>query len=334
MCVLAGMGLNGFNGDDQLAANSMLYYPSSVQFDPEDRLVIVDFNNMRLRRLEEDGTLLTIAGSGEHNWSIDGTPFLESPLENPIDAAFLEDGTFYILPLHEQRVIYIGEDQTVQQYAGSGEEGYGGDGGPALEATMSQSCGMELAGDGTLYIADTENHAIRAVTPDGVIDTVAGCGEAGFADGPVGEGCLNTPQRMSIAGGALYITDMYNHALRRLDLTTLELETVVGDGTAGFAGDGGPAADAWLNSPTGVDALDDGTLYIADSQNNVIRRVSPDGTIDTVAGTLTGGFVLAGGPATETPLSFPGDVAVSPEGDLIIADMFNGAIQRVTGPIP
>ncbi len=338
ICRVAGTGQLGFNGEGLAAADSWLYWPSSVEIDPAGRLVIVDFNNMRLRRLEPDGTLRTIAGSGEHSWSAPGSGALESPLENPVEVRFLPDGTFFIAALHEARVLYVDADQQVTVYAGTGEQGFSGDGGPATAAALSEAVGLAVleapAGDldaGTLVISDTQNHCLRAVTPDGAIRTLAGKGLPGYAgDGDDFDGVMfSTPERIDAAGGALYVADTYNHAVRRLDLLTGAVSTVAGIGAPGFSGDGGPATAAQLNSPYGLDMAADGTLWIADTGNNRVRRVAPDGTITTLAGTGAAGLTGDDGPALDATLDWPVDVVADPDGNVYIADMRNGVVRVV-----
>lgn len=331
VCRLVGTGQLGFNGEDLPALESWLYWPTSVRFDAEQRLHVVDFNNMRIRRLEEDGTLHTIAGSGEHAWSTPGATILDSALENPIEVAFAPEGGFYIAALHEARILYVSPDGSVRPFAGSGEYGLAGDGGPADQAAMSEAAGIALAPDGSLYIADTQNHCLRVVDPQGIIHTLAGNGLAGYAgDGQGLETAMfNSPQQLEWYDGAVYIADTYNHAIRRLDPESGSLTTVAGTGMPGYSGDGGKATDAQLHSPYGLGFGSDGTMYIADTDNSVVRQVSPDGIIRTVAGNGTVGLEGDGGPALDASFNWPGDVVVDPEGNLVIADMRNGMLRFV-----
>ncbi|HND33036.1 MAG TPA: hypothetical protein PLA94_23725, partial [Myxococcota bacterium] len=140
---------------------------------------------------------------------------------------------------------------------------------------------------------------------------------------------FNSPQQVEWFDGAVYIADTYNHAIRRLDPVTGALSTVAGTGMAGYSGDGGPAIDAQLHSPYGLGFAADGTLYIADTDNSVVRAVSPDGTIRTVAGSGAVGLEGDDGPALEASFNWPGDVVVDAEGNLIIADMRNGVLRFV-----
>jgi len=337
ICRVAGTGQLGFNGDGLPAEESWLYWPSALEFTAEGQLAVVDFNNMRIRVLTSADKFRTIAGSGDHAWSHPGSTAKNSALENPVDVAFLPDGSFYIAALHEARILYVGLDGHISAVAGTGTEGFSGDGGLAADAELSEAAGITTDDAGNLYIADTQNHCIRQVSPDGQINTLAGHGMAGYAgDGDDLDGVMfNTPERIKWWNGSLYVADSFNHAIRRLDLETREVESVAGIGVPGYSGDGGPASEATLNTPYGMDIAPDGTLYIADSGNNVIRRVDPDGTISTLAGTGIAGFTGDDGPALEATLSLPVDVLVEgsdPVTGLYVADMRNGAIRYISLP--
>jgi sugar lactone lactonase YvrE len=323
ICRVAGWGakLNGFNGEDLLATQSMLYYPSALSETPDGRLVIVDFNNMRIRALEADGTLADIAGVGFHAYAQEG-PALDSPLENPIDVAFDADGSFYIAELHAARVLHVDTSGELTIVAGTGDPGYTGDGGPGVEAMLSESAGVAVLPDGTVVIADTDNQCLRSLSPDGVITTLAGAGQHGFD--------LDDPERVRVApDGSLLVADTGNHAIRRFDPATGDHSVIAGGHGEGYSGDGGPAADAALHSPTAAFEDADGAIWIADGGNHVIRRVDPDGTIETFAGTGEPGFTGDGGPALEATFDLPADVRIGADGAVYVADLLNGAVRRI-----
>ncbi|MDS4031599.1 MAG: hypothetical protein RKO66_16215 [Candidatus Contendobacter sp.] len=242
----------------------------------------------------------------------------------------------------------------VTAFAGTGEAGFAGDGGPATQAQLTSPVGVAVAPDGGVLIADAGNHRIRRVDTDGRIATVAGTGEAGFAGdgGPATQAQLNAPTAVAIApGGGILIADTGNRVVRRIGADG-HITTVAGfywdGGGAGIApaqrvptaaralaldgdGDGGPATQARLSNPRGVAAARDGGVLIADPDAQVIRRVGPDGTITTFAGTGEAGFAGDGGPATRAQLNYPTAVAVAPDGGVWIADADNHRIRRV-GP--
>ncbi len=214
--------------------------------------------------------------------------------------------------------------------AGNGIPRFSGDGGPATSAALTSPEGLAVDATGNLYIADTANHRIRQLSPSGIISTVAGGGPFKFSGdgGPATSAALQFPGDVaSDAAGNLYIADSLNHRIRKVSAAGGIITTMAGNGIQGFSGDGGPATSAALNTPYGVTVDAASNLYIADSQNDRIRKVSPSGVISTVAG---GGSALGdGGPATSASLG-PLGVAVDAAGNLYIADVQNQRIRRVS----
>ncbi len=227
--------------------------------------------------------------------------------------------------------------------AGSYEAfGETGDGGPAIAATLDSPGGLALDQRGDLFIADTEDNAVREITPGGRIHLVAGDGSGHGGrrgdGGPATGAELDLPQDVAVDNsGDVFIADTGNNVIREVSPRG-DITTYAGNGTDGYRGDGGRARSAELSSPTGVAVDSLGNLYIADAGNNVIRRVSTNGQISTVAGDVAldqahgglGGFSGDGGPATDDQLNSPQAVAVDQAGDLFIADTFNNAIREVT----
>ncbi|CAB4598472.1 unannotated protein [freshwater metagenome] len=190
---------------------------------------------------------------------------------------------------------------------------------------------MAVDAAGNLYIADSGNHRIRKVTPAGTISTFAGNGTAGFAGdgGPATNANLNGPNGVAVdAAGNLYIADSGNHRIRKVTPAGT-ISTFAGNGTAGFAGDGGPATDARLNSANAVATDSAGNLYIADSDNYRVRKVDPAGRISTFAGNGIEGFAGDGGPATDARLTFMGGLAVDAAGNLYLSDTDNFRVRKV-----
>ena len=207
-----------------------------------------------------------------------------------------------------------------------------GDGGAATAAALMNPGGVAVDAAGTLYIADTDNNRIRKVTTAGVITTVAGNGLAG-AGGDGGQAVfasLHSPHGVAVdAAGNLYIADTDNNRIRKVTPAGI-ITTVAGTGISGHSGDGGPATAARLNYPVGVAVDAAGNLYIADTGNSRIRKVTPAGVITTLAGTGIGGYSGDGGPATAAQLKYPFGVAVDAAGNLYIADSGNNSIRKVT----
>ncbi len=329
---VAGIGGVLMAGADGLPARETgLYMPTAVTFAPDTgRLVLDDFNNFRIRELGEDGKLRTIVGIGAHAWAVPG-PAAESPLENPIDLTWAPDGSLVIAELHTGRLLRVRDGVLSILAGGAGDQvGHAGDGGPAVAGLLSEARGVTASDDGTVYVADTENHCIRAVTPDGALEHVAG-GDAGYVDGDLADARFYLPERIRWLDGSLWLADTQNHAIRRIDLAAGTVETVAGTGEPGFDGDGGPGVDALLDQPASMLPEPDGGLWIADSQNHRVRYVDPDGTIRTVVGDGQPTFAGDGGAPGAASLQFPADLARESAGDLYVADLMNGAIRRVQG---
>ena len=210
-----------------------------------------------------------------------------------------------------------------------------GDGGPATDATFS-SHPMRVTGDraGSLFVTDAHHARIRRIdTSTGIIDTVAGCGTEGYSGdgGPAVHARIASPHGSALDRHEnIYIADLKNDRIRRVDASTGIITTVAGNGEHGYSGDGGPATEAMLASPIAVFATADGDLYIADHRNSRVRKVNAaTGIITTVVGTGAQDFHGDGGPATHAAISLPRDVALDPDGSLYIADGANNRIRKV-----
>ena len=285
----------------------------------------------------------TVAGTGSTGefgggFGGDGGPATAARLNIPAGVALDGAGNLYIADVWNHRIRKVDSAGTITTVAGNGREGYSGDGGPAVAAQLNRPFGVALDAAGNLYIADAWNHRIRKVDSAGTITTVAGSGRSGFGSmgGYSGDGGaavaaqLYSPTGVALDGsGNLYIADLINHRIRKVDADTGVITTVAGDGTTGFGGDGGPATAAQLYGPTGVALDGSGNLYIADLINDSIRKVDAAGAITTVAGDGTTGFGGDGGPATAAQLRAPAGVAVDGAGNLYIADTENHRIRKV-----
>lgn len=240
-------------------------------------------------------------------------------------------GNVFIAMREHNIISRIDTKGVMTRYAGSGESGFSGDGGPAIKANFKTPAGLTFDPEGNLYIADRENHRVRKLDTSGNISTFAGIGKAGFSGdgGPAVRAKLNLPSGLAVdKKGNLYISDRSNDRIRVVDKKGV-IRTYAGSGIAGFQGDAGPALKAQLDKPFGI-ALDEAeNLYIADRNNNRVRKVSPEGIITTVAG--DGGFFFMGdnGPAYRASVAAPTGVAVDKKGNLYIADRNNNRIRLV-----
>jgi streptogramin lyase len=211
-------------------------------------------------------------------------------------------------------------DWTIATFAGNGQKGFAGDGGPATQAMLDNPFGLVRGPDGALWFCEYTGHRIRRVTPDGVIHTAAGTGQKGYSGdgGPATAATFNLPHEIRFdKAGNYYIADMTNHAVRRVDAKTGVITTFAGTGQPGYSGDGGPAAQAQLKQPHSIQFGPDGSLYICDIGNNVIRKVDPKtGTITTFAGTGKPGDTPDGAPIAGTPLKGPRSLDFDKDGNL------------------
>jgi DNA-binding beta-propeller fold protein YncE len=336
VCTIAGTGDSVFDGDGRDAMATSFYRPSQARRGPDGLLYVMDFSNMRLRRIQPDGTVLTIAGNGEHLGASEGLPATQSSLENPIDFDFLSDGRVVFVSLHDPRVLVIERDGTLQCAAGSpfqGVRGNEGDGDVPERARFMELEGIAIGADDTIYVADGLANRVRVI--DGVTDTLAGTGLRAYLGdgGPANEAALQSPRGLALdAAGNLYIADALNCVVRRV-ATDGVITTVAGTGTCGFGGDGGPAIAAQLAYPDGIAVRDDGTLFISDRKNHRIRAVAPDGTITTIAGTGTAGFSGDGGPALAAELGGVSRITLDDDGGLLVVDQSNNRVRKILSPL-
>ena len=268
----------------QTAAGDGLVDPVAVAWDPVSGLRIADYFGNRVRGVLPGGNLYTVAGDGEPGYRGDAGPAAQSRLNRPRGAAFDREGNLYVADSLNHRIRLIAASGFISTVAGSGVRGFFGDGGPATQAQLNAPQGVAVDSLGNIYIADTGNNVVRRASPDGVVTTVAGTGIRGYAGdgGQAPLAALNLPAAVAVdAGGLLLIADTFNHRVRRVNALGT-IETIAGDGVAGYFGDDGPAKLARLNAPTGLAVDSTGRIFIADFDNNRVRRLDPDATINAL----------------------------------------------------
>ena len=329
-------GLTGV-GDGGPAIAAVLRFPTGVAVDGAGDLYIADRSNNRIRKIDSTGTITTIAGTGERGFGGDGGPAVQAQFNFPYGVAVDSAGNLYIADSSNNRIRKVDSTGTITTIAGTGTSGFSGDGGAAVQAQFNFPTGVAVDGAGNLYIADTSNQRIRKVDSTGTIITIAGTGTSGFSGdgGDAVQAQFNFPYGVAVdSAGNLYIADSSNQRIRKID-STGTITTMAGTGTSGFSGDGGDAVQAQLNYPNGVAVDSAGNLYIADRNNQRIRKIDSTGTITTMAGTGEGDFGGDGGPAIQAQLSFPVGVAVDSAGNLYIADTSNQRVRKIdsTGTI-
>lgn len=332
IATIVGTGLCGFAGDGRPAVEAALNQPADVILAADGTVYIADMGNCRVRRIDGDGRIDTVAGSGVCAPGGDGGSAIASGAWHPMGLAMGRDGEWYFSELDTCRVRQVDAAGIVTTYAGNGVCGFAGDGGHATQARLSDFLGgLALAADGTLFIAEGYNCRVRRVNAHQIIDTVAGTGVCGFSgdSGPARQARLNFVSDVALRGdGTLYIAEPFNCRVRRLDLVTSIVDTVVGDGSCRYDGEDIPALAAGVE-PWGVAVGPDGALYLADAGNCRVRRVAADGRITTLAGGDACGYAGDGGPATEAQLLRPYDVVLDQTGNLYVADLRTFTVRKV-----
>ncbi len=325
---VAGNGTEGQSGDGGPATSASLYlafagdFLPGISIDGFGNLFFVDYGGNSVREVSA-GVISTVLSSGAFAAGV------------AADAS----GNLFVTDYSGQRILEVSKNGSIQTVAGNGTPGFSGDGGPAVSASLSAPGGIAVDTSGNLFFADTGNSRIRKVSASGIITTVAGNGNVGYSGdgGPATSASLNFN---SIVGGVavdtsgnLFFADGANNAIRKVSASGI-ITTVAGNGNFGFTGDGGPATSAEITEPIGVAVDASENLFIADLDNNRIRKVSVSGIITTVAGSgqvdYCSPFSGDGGPATSATLCSPTGVAVDSSGNLFIADSGNNRIREVT----
>lgn len=342
---VVGNGFKHTSGDGGPATSAQVMEAFGATYDAVGNLYFSDRQGRVVRKVDTSGVISTVAGNGKSCFNPetcvlnDGQPAVASSLATPEGLAVGNTGDLYIVD-QVGLVWRLGGDGILRRFAGGGTGAgtFSGDGGPATSARFANPRDVAISPSGDVYIADYFNNRVRKVNAAGVINTVAGTGPDGFSGGFGGDGGsaanaqLNLPVGLAFdASGNLYIADLMNHRIRKVTPAGT-IVTVAGNGAASFAGDGGPAVQASLNRPYDVAIGAGGELYIADYNNKRVRRVSPSGTMSTVAGNGSPGFNGDGGLATASSIDGAQCVAVSPSGSLAVCDTLNWRIRGVTPP--
>ncbi len=280
MTLLAGNGTRGYSGDWGPAVNAQLHDPCGVAVDPGGNIYIADTQNHVIRRVDPSGIITTVAGTGNGNYSGDWGPATAAELNEPLSVFFHNaSNSYYIADSKNHRIRRVDSAGIITTVAGNGVKGYSGNGGAAIAARLDTPHGVHVRPDGTIFIADTANSAIRQVDSAGIITTVAGSSSAmrGYSGdgGQATSALLNLPNDVTAdAFGNLYIADTLNQRIRRICAATGIIQTVVGSG-AGFL-DNVPAQSARMNWPKSVAISPAWSphFFVSDSNNNSIRKIT------------------------------------------------------------
>ncbi len=325
---VAGNGFAASSGDGGPATEASISGPDIIGFDAQGNLYIKDAD-VRVRKIDPSGVITTVVGPPAGGEPAPG----EAGSVEAHGGAVDPEGNLYVAS--DGKIVKVTPSGDVSTVAGTGREGFSGDGGPATEARISLDyAGMAVDAEGNLYIAQPKYHRVRKIDTNGIITTIAGTGKPGFSGdgGPARKAKLYGPTTVSLDGEwNIYISDLglsdVGHRIRRIDSRGI-ITTVAGNGETGFPDDGAVATEVPVGGAD-VYADTDGTIYITAEGNAQIYKVDTHGILKILAGTGDEGYSGDGGPATEAQLSEPTTVALGPDGNLYIADWGNNRIRKV-----
>jgi hypothetical protein len=351
-CVWLGSGAEGFNGDGHHRLKTDIYWSMDMIFGADGTPWFIDWNNHLVRKVLPDQSVVSVVGWTDPVFPGDGSgdasektpPGADGALvklNHPTELLLAEDGAILMMAWHNHKLRRIDpETSQVTILSGAGA-GFAGDGGPCSKALFKQPKALSSDADGNLYISDQQNFRVRRIAPDGIITTIVGDGTQGSRgdEGPATMAQLNweigsNPEPsggLVVADRRLFIADTLSNKLRVVDLDTGNIETFAGTGEAGYTGDGGPALEAKFNAPRELELGPDGSLYVADTDNHVIRAIDVQtGIVRTVVGTGEPGKDSEDGKlATETRLNRPFGLELDSDGNLYVMDTLNSRILKV-----
>ena len=332
----AGTGAKGFSGDGGPANKAQLDNPFGIGRGPDGALYICDMGNSRIRRVALDGTISTIVGSGKKGYAGDGGPALAASLNSPYEVAWDKNKNLYFVEIGNHVVRRVdAKTGTIGTVAGTGKAGYGGDGGPAAMAQLSQPHSLTIDAADNIFVCDILNHRVRKIDLNtGIITTWAGDGQKKTSpdDSPIAGSSLMGPRALAFApDGMIWLALREGRKVLRLDPTKGTLRHMAGTGKTGFTGNGGPANDATLAGPLGLNLDAKGNVYLADADSHSIRVINAKtGTLDLLVGTGKRGDGPDGDPL-KCQLARPHGVFIDRDGAVFIGDSENHRV-RVARP--
>jgi DNA-binding beta-propeller fold protein YncE len=334
--VIGGSGKSTISGDQGPAIDAGIGGPFGLTIGPDSALYVCETLNHCVRRIDDrTGLITTVAGSGKRGYDGDKGPATKALCNEPYEVKFDSAGNMYFVEMQNHLVRKIdAATNAASTVAGTGLPGFSGDEGPATAARLKQPHSIAFDGAGSLYIADIGNHRIRRVDlQSGIIETVAGTGERNKTpDGAAIAGTpLDGPRAIDFdTRGRMYLALREGNAVFRLDFRVGKLLHLAGTGRKGFAGDGQVAQKAQLNGPKGIAVGPGGDVYLADTENHVIRVVrAGTGKIETIVGDGAPGDG-PDGPALRCRLNKPHGICVDHQGNVYIGDSSNNRVRKLT----
>ncbi len=329
LSTVAGTGAQGFSGDGNLATSAQLDTPHAVAVDSAGNLFLADTQNQRIRRIDVvTRGINTVAGTGISGFSGDGTAATGALLASPVALA-LDSSSLYIADSRNHRIRRVDlQSGIITTVAGTGTQGFRGDGGLATAAALDTPSGLALDASGTLFLADTGNHRVRRIDPlTHIITTVAGGSAASI---------LLRPVSLAISPAGVLIADAAQQRVLELNTASGLLSSIAGQGSQSFRGDTGPAAMAMLDTPSAIAVAPSEAITLADTGNQRLRQITIDGSISTIAGlgTLLNGSLTLSGPTTQsygaTALTVAMSAASTIAGVVSLLEVGNGSSALVS----
>ncbi len=325
----AGTGTSGFSGDGGAATAANMNFPVYLCVDASGNLYISDELDHRIRMVTPSGTISTFAGDGTMFYSSDGVPATSTSIGQPYGIIALASGDVVICDEANNIVRIVNSSGIVNTLAGNFYWGYGGDGGAATDAMIAFASGITVDPSGNLLIADSDNGRIRSINASGNINTIAG-GYVGAGRAATTASFMFTDDVAIDGSGNFYVSCSFYHQVWKINSSGV-LSLFAGNGSATYfgTGDGGAATAANMVAPMGIAADRYGNIYIADQNDNRIRKVDASGVITTIAGSGSAAYGGDGGAATAADIYNPAGVAVDTSGNVYIADTWNHVIRKI-----
>ncbi len=332
---IVGTGTKGFSGDGGQAKSAQLNNPFAVVRGPDDALYVCDVDNDRIRRIDQQGIITTVAGNGQRGYSGDGGLATDASLNQPYEIAWDKSQNMYFVEIGNHVVRKIdAQTRIILTVAGIGKPGFAGDDGPANQSMLNQPHSLAFDQDEMLYVCDILNHRIRQINIKGnVIKTWSGTGEKTTSPDAtsISNAALFGPRAMAFdAEGNMWLALREGNALLKLDLSSGTIKRMAGTGKSGFTGNGGPALAATLAGPKCVSLDAQGNVYMADTESHSIRMYDiKKETIEVIVGDGKKGDGPDGTDLLKCQLARPHGVYIDKDGSILIGDSENHRVRRV-----